>query len=299
MLELVLSVAQALLGSIPWKDLPVVGLVLAWLAGSVLRIRRGHVAASMARGGVRVGPKAMYASLGTGVMELLWMAGGERPRDLSEVSGFADGSEALLREALQRGRGVVLGASHTGNWELAACALAETVPLSVLVKRVTIGGFERFLWRLRERYGVGLLHGEGALADARRQVEGGRVVAMLIDQVPGLEEHGEWVPFLGAEALTDRSPAALAASTGAPFVVTTSRRAEEGRHLLHVLSVKWPPPRGRRQWTRRVTLEATSELEAFVRGYPDQWLWLHKRWKRPVLGAGERKEQGMGMGNRG
>ncbi len=188
-------------------------------------------------------------------------------------------SQPLLDTALGPGRGAVLGASHTGNWEIAACAMARTTPLSVLVKPVSVGVLDGFMRQVRARYRVGLLEGEGALVRARDEVLAGRAVALLVDQVPPREAHGDRLPFLGGAALVDRAPAALAASTGAPFVMTASRRGEDGRHVLHVLSVKWPPARGRGAWVREATREATDELAAFVTRYPDQWLWLHRRWK--------------------
>ncbi len=104
---------------------------------------------------------------------------------------------------------------------------------------------------------------------------------MLIDQVPALEGHGTPVEFLGAQALADRAPAALSASTGAPLVVVAFRRDERGRHVIHVLRVLVPPARARRAWTAQATREASAALEAFVRAYPSEWLWLHRRWRAP------------------
>ncbi len=219
----------------------------------------------------------MYASLATGVVELLWLAG--RRRRISELARVDPASAPLLSSVLRSG-GAVFAASHTGNWELAACALAERCKLSVLVKPVTMGTFEDFMKRMRKRYAVGRLTGEGALTEARALLESGGAVAVLIDQVPRRAENAEVVSFLGEDALADRTPAALAASVGCPLVMTASRRDEEGRHWLHVLSVSHPPRRGRAEWVRHATRETTDELAAFVRSYPDQWLWLHRRWKR-------------------
>jgi KDO2-lipid IV(A) lauroyltransferase len=279
-----LDLLAALVAYVPFEDLGVLGRPLAWLAGSVLRIRRGHVENAMTHARLK-GPAEeawrFYSSLGQGVMELLWLAGGAGgvSRDLSRVALVDPSSRSLLEQALRSRHGVVLAASHTGNWELAACALAARAPLSVLVKPVSLGVLDAFMSRLRGRYGVGTLSGEGALALARAELEAGRVVAVLLDQVPAREEHGDWLPFLSRDALTDRAAAALAASQGCPLVVTASRRADGGRHWLHVLSVKHPPLRGRSAWARQATREATRELEAFVLRYPDQWLWLHRRWK--------------------
>ena len=265
-------------------------------------MRRGHVEAGLARAGAiepAVRAAAVYRSLATGVMELFWLAGRGRRRLLGPggVASVDAASRALLDEALGAGRGVVLAASHTGNWELAACAMAERGPLSVLVKRVSVGGFDRFMGRLRDNYGVERLEGRGALLDARTLIARGQTVAVLTDQVPPQSSQGTWFPFLGELALTDRSAAALAASTGAPLVVTASRRTEDGLHVLHVLSVKWPPARGRRDWTLDATRECSAELEAFVRRYPDQWLWLHRRWKEPANRSGANRS-GRGVSRR-
>jgi Kdo2-lipid IVA lauroyltransferase/acyltransferase len=275
-----LSFLSALIAALPFADLPVLGALLGFVVGSVLRIRRDHASSAMERARLSDHAPAMFAALFTGVVELFWLAGGEK-KDLSRVVRWGDGAEARLAKALGSGRGAVLLASHTGNWELAACRMAEHVPLSVLVKGVSIGVFDRFMRQMRRRYGVGLLEGEGALARARQVLDAGSVVAVLQDQVPLRQEHGEWLPFLGEDALTEGAGALLAAAAGVTLVVTAQRRGEDGRHVLEVLSVKEPPQRGRTEWAREATREASRELEAFVRAYPAQWLWMHRRWKRP------------------
>jgi KDO2-lipid IV(A) lauroyltransferase len=269
-----------------FADLRTLGAPLSWLVGSVLRVRRAHVEAAMRRAGLAdpAGTASrMYGSLGALVSELLWLAAAG-PEDVATVATLDPSSTELLDEALRAGRGAVLAASHTGNWELAAMAMARRARLSVLVKPVSLGVLDRFMKDMRKRLGVGLLEGSGALLDARGELRRGGVVALLLDQVPPTAEHAEWLPFLGADALTHRAAAALAASVGAPLLVTASRRGEDGRQVLHVLSVKWPTEGGA-GWARRATREATEELDAFVRQYPDQWLWMHRRWRGPLGGA--------------
>ncbi len=273
---------SSLIACVPFGDLRVLGRPLGWIVGSLLRIRRDHVETAMTRARIRGSSDValeMYASLGALVMELLWLAGAPR-RDLRPVVRVDPASARLLDEVLGSGRGAVFGASHTGNWELAACAMAQRTRFSVLVKPVSLGVFDRFMKQMRKRYGVGLLEGPGAIAEARRELDAGRVVAVLVDQVPPREDFADRVPFLGADALTDRAAAGLAASAGVPLVLTASRRAEDGTQVLHVLSVREPPPRGRTEWAREATRQVTEELAAFVAEAPDQWLWMHRRWKR-------------------
>jgi len=263
--------------------LRVLGALLGWLAGSVLRIRRRHVEASMRAAGIprtAVEARAMYASLGVSAMEFLWMALRGRPA-LDRVR-FDAASRVRWEDALGQGRGVVVAASHTGNWDMAACAVARDVELLVVTKHLRVRWLDRFWQSTRARLGVRLSDADGALARSRAVLRRGGVVAMMIDQVPLSPTHASPVSFLGQTAATDRAPAALAAWARVPLVVAAARRDEAGDHVLHVLDVVDVPARPSRAWVLETTRTATLALDAFVRAHPSQWLWLHRRWK-PML----------------
>ena len=277
----VLRALSALAAAIPWRWLRAAGAVVGWIAGSVLRVRRTHVESAMRAAGlrdVRVRTNAMYRSLGTSAVELLHLAG----------RGVAVGGQARIDEdsrerwssALGRGRGVVVAASHTGNWDLAACAIARDVELLVVTKHLSVRSIDAFWQSMRASRGVGLASPEGALQRAAAVLARGGAVAMMIDQVPASRKHAIEAEFLGRRACVDRAPAVLAASRGAPLVVTASRREADGVHVLTVLDVIEPPPRRSMEWAVHATRAATRALEGFVRRHPDQWLWLHRRWKR-------------------
>jgi KDO2-lipid IV(A) lauroyltransferase len=261
----------------------VLGALLGWLAGSVLRIRRRHVEESMQAAGIArasAEARAMYASLGRSAVEFLWMAVRGRPA-LGGVR-FDAASHVRWLEALGQGRGVVVAAYHTGNWDLAACAVARDVELLVVTKHLSVRWLDRFWQSTRGRLGVSLSDAHGALARSRSVLRRGGVVAMMIDQVPLSPNHASPVAFLGQTAATDRAPAALAASARVPLVVAAARRDEAGHQVLHVLDVLHAPSRPSRAWVLEATRTATRALDGFVRAYPSQWLWLHRRWK-PML----------------
>jgi Kdo2-lipid IVA lauroyltransferase/acyltransferase len=221
--------------------------------------------------------RAMYASLGMSALEFLWMA----VRGRAALGGVRidEASRARWEEALGEGRGVVVAASHTGNWDLAACAIAQEVELLVVTKHLSIRWMDRLWQSTRARLGVELADAHGAIARGRRVLRRKGVVAMMIDQVPISVRHASPVEFLGQSAATDRAPAALAASSRVPLVVAAARRAPSGDHVLYVLEVLRPPARPSRAWVLEATRKATSALDGFVRAHPDQWLWLHRRWK--------------------
>jgi len=266
--------------ALPWRALGWAGAFVGWLAGSVLRIRRAHVEEAMRVAGVETPAttaRGMYRSLGASALEFLWLA--ERGDDATRHVRIDPASEPRWRLALAQGRGVVIAASHTGNWDLAACAVARDVALLVVTKRLSLGSIDRFWQSTRAGRGVRLVDALGAVPRAREALGRGAAVAMMIDQAPASPRHAVRVDFLGRPALADRAPAALAAACAATLVVAASSRGADGDHVLHVLDVIAPPRRPGRAWIDAATARATAALEAFVRAHPTQWLWMHRRWK--------------------
>ncbi|MEO8796907.1 MAG: lysophospholipid acyltransferase family protein [Polyangiaceae bacterium] len=259
----------------------VFGAFLGFVVGSLLRVRRAHVVEAMRRAGVERPARAasaMYRALGTSVLEFVSLA----RRSSTLHAALDDESRAKLDSARRLGRGIVFAASHTGNWELAAYAIAREMPLLVVVKRLSVGFVDRFTKGTRDRRGLQLCEGRGALEHALAQLAEGGAVAMMIDQVPDRRSHAYPVPFLGQDAFVDRAPAALAARTGAPLVVSAARRTANGTQSLRVLDVIIPPEGADLAWTRRTTARATKALEAFVVENPSEWLWMHRRWRAPA-----------------
>jgi Kdo2-lipid IVA lauroyltransferase/acyltransferase len=272
-----------LVGLLPWRALAGLGRRVGWLAGSVLRIRRAHVERAMGVAGIGSPARAagaMYEALGRSALEFLWLAG--RDAELSRHVAIDPSSVERWRAAVAGGRGVVIAASHTGNWDLAACAMAREVELLVVTKHLSVASIDGFWQSTRARHGVTLSGAEGALARGREVLRRGGAVAMMIDQAPSSRRYAVAVDFLGRPALADRGPATLAATAGSPMIVAAARRTKSGTHLLEVLRVIEPPPRTlARSWIGQATISAAQALEAFVRAHPDQWLWLHRRWKPP------------------
>ncbi len=280
-----LDALARLVGRLGPARLPALGAVVGALAGSVLRIRRALVERALRASGAphpTRAARAMYAGLGTSAVELLWAAG-RSGSDFGEIVRLEPGAREALERALRRGRGVVLAASHTGNWELAALSLAARARVTIVAKALSVRGFELWSLRVRRARGIRVARPGRMLGPAFRALGRGEIVALMIDQVPAREEHGVAASFLGRPVLVDRAPAALAACTGATMLVTAARRAEGGGHVLSVLDALEPPEDGRRAWIEEASRRATGALERFVREHPEDWLWLHRRWRAPRL----------------
>lgn len=293
MLDAALRALAALVALVPSLGaLAAPGRLVGWLAGSVLRIRRRQVEEAMARAGLSqpaAEARAMYAGLGVGALELVWLAGASgarRTAALEQRVVFDDDFEPAVDRALARGP-IVFAASHTGNWETAAFAAARLLAargrrLAVVAKPLSVSGFDAFCTRLRRACGLELLTPRGAFARCREALARGDAVAMPIDQVPERERHAVHASFLGASARVDRAPAVLAARAGATLLVVAAARDSAGVQTISVLAALRPDGcPDRTAFPEHASRTATVALDAFVRRHPSSWLWLHRRWRAP------------------
>jgi KDO2-lipid IV(A) lauroyltransferase len=262
----------------PFSSLRVLSAVLALLAFDVLRIRRRHVLASLARAGLdRSAGRRVYRELGTSALEFLWLsARREVPASaLMRIEGLEHFAAA---HAL--GRGVIVATAHTGNWDLAACVCALRTDLSVVTKRLSSPSVDAFWQQTRAGRGVDLIAApDGRVFRAvRERLSAGRAVALLVDQDPERTRSVVAAPFLGEVAVHDTLAATLSARTGAPIVIAFARRDARG-NVLEIVDNIVPPDGADRAWIEEATRAIAARLDAFVRENPASWLWLHRRWK--------------------
>jgi Kdo2-lipid IVA lauroyltransferase/acyltransferase len=193
-----------------------------------------------------------------------------------EVRG--SGWEAL-RAHVESGRGALIVTAHFGNWELAGEMLRRRgVRMNALVRPLK-GALNTRLVENRLRNGGGQIYPKGAIRQVLKALRLGESVYMLLDQAMPVRE-ALFVPFFGRLASTTPAMAMAAQRTGAPTFVAMGVR--EGQKLR--LEVEGPIPfptevaDGREALVVH-TARVTAVLEQFIRRYPEQWLWLHRRWK--------------------
>lgn len=188
-----------------------------------------------------------------------------------------------LSAALAGGEGALLVAGHFGNWELAATLATRGYPVTFLVGEQHNRLVDGLMNRLRERLGVETVPLTGSLLGVFRALRRNRIVALLSDQDAG--RSGVFVDFLGLEASTPYGPGRLAAKTGAPLLPGVALRRGRARHELIVCPPVAPPPEGvdDDEAVRHYTQGYTSVFEDFIRRHPEQYFWMHRRWKtRPL-----------------
>ncbi len=206
-----------------------------------------------------------------------------RPLERVLATITLEGLEHLRRAMETRGRALVLTA-HLGNWELLAVAHRLTgYPLAIVVRPLDSPWLNALADRLRRKSGVELIEKRGALRPVMRALADGRLVGILLDQNASRRE-SVFVPFFGRPASTSKSLALLAIRTGTPVVPIFVRRDARGGHRVTIHPpLPVPAAAESERAVVELTARSTEAIEAAVRQVPDQWLWIHDRWRtRPA-----------------
>jgi KDO2-lipid IV(A) lauroyltransferase len=221
-----------------------------------------------------------FEHLGATALECCRLFFGPRQGLLDRVRGR--GIEHIGR-AMAQGRGIFFLTGHFGNWELLAATHGLAgFGLSVVVRPLDNPYLDALIARARERNGLRAISKRDAVQGVRAALARGECIGILLDQDAGRE--GVFVPFLGHAASTSRALAVLALKTRTPVVPAFIHRLPDGDHEL-VLDPEIPLAiTGDLDDDIRVnTARFTEAIERHVRAHPEQWFWVHRRWKsRPA-----------------
>jgi KDO2-lipid IV(A) lauroyltransferase len=185
-----------------------------------------------------------------------------------------------LEAAQARGRGVILFTGHLGAWELSSFALsAFGYPMSFLVRRIDNLHVEQMIEKTRTRFGNRSIDKRAAMRPMLRALRAGGTLGILVD-VNTQPHEGVFVDFFGIPASTTSGLAALALRTGAAVLpVFVPWDENKKRFILRIDPPLTITPTGnQKEDIKQLTSLFTSVVESYVRQYPEQWLWIHKRW---------------------
>jgi KDO2-lipid IV(A) lauroyltransferase len=202
---------------------------------------------------------------------------GDRFAELVDCSGDA---LSAFRRGLERGRGVVVVGAHLGNWELQAWAVARAgIPLHAVGKENVDPRLTRLMDSFRARGGVrNIWRGQpGAAVALLKALRRGEALAMLIDQDTNVQS--VFVPFFGRPAATPRAAADLVLRTGAAAVVCLVHKRLDGTYRATSEEVSVPATGDTERDAVELTARFTASIEAAIRANPEQWVWMHQRWK--------------------
>ncbi len=272
-------IAVVLVGLVPACFIDVTGSCIGVLAYVIAKKERGlalhHLSMAFCfrakKEGAHLLARGVFRELGRNAVELCRLF---RSQKKSPEVQVPQSSRQALKSALSKGKGLVFVTGHLGNWELMALTLASLgYPISTVAKESYDSRFTRLIDRFRSRSGIQAIYRgrPGSSAAMLRALKKNRVLGFLIDQDTSVPS--TFVPFFGRPANTPIGAAVFAIRTGAPVVIGSIHRTENGSHVVDIECCSIP------ENVEKATAIMTEHLESRIRRHPTQWVWFHRRWK--------------------
>ena len=186
----------------------------------------------------------------------------------------------LIVEKFNEGKGVILLSSHFGNWEFIAISVAIQIqlPFSVVVKPLRNTLVYEWMNKGRTKFGNEVVPLGISIRKTYQTLKEKKIVAMVADQ-RGPKE-GVKVDFFGKKVAVYTGPAALALKTGAPIICGIPIRENNFKYKVKLVEIPTNNlPDSEEEKILEISQRYTSYLEEVIREHPEQWLWMHKRWK--------------------
>lgn len=195
-------------------------------------------------------------------------------------------ARTVLEDALAEGKGAIVISGHVGNWEILGQAIAAAgFPIATIATPFYDPRLTKWLDEWRSKRGLKILWRDRNSGKAiLRALRGNNLMAFLIDQ--DTKTAGDYVPFFGRPAFTPTTPAALALRTGAPVIFCWHHRRGK-RHEITIERLHYERSENHQSDVLALTAQLTARLESVIRVAPEQWVWMHRRWrtarKRSIL----------------
>lgn len=217
-----------------------------------------------------------FRNLGKGLMEFLQLPK-LTPENLSKLVTF-DGRDNM-DETLKKGKGLIILTAHLGNWELFGASLPlygyET---NTIVRPVKLQKLDEWVNRRREGTGLKCIGRGASIKSALQCLKRNEVLGILADI--DTKADGVFVDFFGKPAYTPRGPVSIALKTGCDLLPGVIIRQRDNTHRLIVEKpIELKITGDIEEDVRYNTAVFTKIIESYVRKYPEQWIWIHDRWK--------------------
>ena len=227
--------------------------------------------------------KAFYSHLVTSIKEMIQLRFMSEKKLCERVE--VRGHERMMAIAAEK-RGVLVLTGHFGSWEFApigGIANFKQFQGQFHFIRRTLGSqtLERILFRRYYRAGLHVIPKKNSLQQVSDALEQNHAVVFVLDQHASVgNRDGVAAEFFGKKAGTYRSLAIFARHTGIPVVPASTYRLANGHHVLEFHEpIHWQDHGSTQESIYRNTLAYNQALEQIILAHPEQWLWLHKRWK--------------------
>lgn len=185
-----------------------------------------------------------------------------------------------FHQAQSKGKGILFLTGHCGNWELLSLtASVKLFPITIIARPINNPYVNKYVERMRQRYGNKVIYKKDAIRPIIKTLKNNGVVGILMDQAV-LSDEGYITDFLGRWAWTTKTPAIIARKTGAAALPVFIHRTKRGHRIRIYPEIVLSPTQDLESATIEDTKRFSSFIEEYIREHPDEWLWIHRRWKR-------------------
>jgi Kdo2-lipid IVA lauroyltransferase/acyltransferase len=218
-----------------------------------------------------------FQNISATFIELLWMQ--KLTKEEIKKRVCIDNIE-LLEQLREKKKGIVFLTAHFGSWELAIQSISvyTGAPVCTIAKPQSNALVDRLINQWRELFGLKIVSMGVSVREILRTLQQGGIVALAADQTAPKESVS--VEFFGRQVPTFQGPAIFCLKTGAPIVLGCTVRQENGNYKMHLVHV---PSDDLTDCIDENVLVLTQRqvrtTEEIIRHYPEQWMWMHKRWK--------------------
>jgi KDO2-lipid IV(A) lauroyltransferase len=270
-----LRAVSAIVRRLPLSFARAIGVFIGHLGWLLLWPDRGRALANItaaypdwSRNRCLATTRAMFHHLGKTLAEILWL-----PNLNAETLARTTTFEGL--ENLPTGQGAIGITAHCGNWEWVAHAIAQHMPLTVLHRERDEAEMNDFATKLRNQNGIATID-RGSTAAGKEMIRAlrrGSLLGFLIDQ--SIRSESTRVTFFGRPAQAPLGPARLAMRMGVPIIRIFGER-RGGKLHIRILE---PILAGPDDDAAAITARLTADIEEQIRRVPEQWVWMHGRWR--------------------
>jgi KDO2-lipid IV(A) lauroyltransferase len=260
------------------------GFALARLAYPFLKSRRNvalqnlrHAFPEMGESKRRQIAFRSFQSVSVTFLELLWYPNLTKIRIKQRV--HIENIE-LLKQLQEKKKGIVFLTAHYGSWELATQAITvySDSPVCTIAKPQANLLVDRIITRWRELFGLKIVAMGISIREILRTLQEGGIVALAADQ--SAPKESVTVIFFGRNVPTFQGPAIFSLKTGAPIILGCTVRQEDGNYTMRFVHVPSDDLNGVSDKNiYELTRRQVHMTEAIIRQHPEQWMWMHKRWK--------------------
>jgi KDO2-lipid IV(A) lauroyltransferase len=283
MLIIILKTLSWFFSSLPLQSALSIGRGMGWIYGSLIRYHRQDAINALRDSLPEKSEKerryileSMYRNLGMNIVEEFRLPH-ITEEELQRIIRWE--GEQNARTVLAAGKGMIVLSAHVGNWDI-LCTIAPKFdfPATIITKNIKNESLNRFWMESRSRFGLKFVPAHNSYRQCLAALRKNEIVGFILDQNM-INTEGIFVDFFGKPACTSPGLAYMAAQSGAAVVPVFIVRGDNGVHTVKMLPAIPPPPDRKPGTISDYTQRYTKVIESAVREHPDQWIWIHRRWR--------------------